>query len=220
MVAALRADFAAMFAIAAPFTLLVDMALVVFGPAPPRTIAGFTPIVVLQLMVLPGLVGAIALLAVAHMVALPDKAPRAALRAALVALPGYVGALLLSALPTGLGLLLFVVPGLYIAARLYLVVPLAVVERLGPLALLQRSWRLTEGHGLAIMLFFVLGMLFIFGAGLIAAGVGAALASVLTLAGLKSAGMFAAALATAAFSTVAAMGSAAASTVIYRKLNR
>jgi hypothetical protein len=218
MLAVLRVDFWTLFALAAPFTLLVDMALAQFGPPQPTTIAGFTPQVAFILVLVPALIGAVAQLAVAHMAARPEAGARAALGAAFAVWPVFVAVLLLSAVPTGLGFLLLIVPGLYIAARLYLVLPIAVVERTGPMATLRRSWDLTADSAWTILWFFVLTILFLLGASLIAAGVAAALGSVFTLVGLKAVGVFAAALVTAFMAAVFSVASAVASTVIYLKL--
>lgn len=218
MLAELRANLWTLFAIAAPFTLLVDMVLAQFGPPQPKTMAEVTPQVALMLILVPALFGALAQLAVAHMTARPEASPRTALAAALAAWPMLVAAMLLSALPTGLGFLLLIVPGLYIAARLYLVAPIAVVERLTPVAILRRSWAMTADSAWTILWFFVLTILFLLGASLLAGGVAAALASVLTLAGLKSVGVFVAALVSALLATLFSIASAVASTVIYLKL--
>jgi hypothetical protein len=218
MLAVLRADLWTLFAIAAPFTLLVDMVMAQFGPPQPKTMAELTPQVAALLIVVPALFGALAQLAVAHMTARPDASPRTALAAALAAWPMLVAAMLLSALPTGLGFLLLIVPGLYIAARLYLVAPIAVVERLTPVAILRRSWAMTADSAWTILWFFVLTILFLLGASLLAGGVGAALGSVLTLMGLKPVGIFVAALVSALLAALFSIASAVASTVIYLKL--
>jgi Membrane domain of glycerophosphoryl diester phosphodiesterase len=218
MLEVLRVDFWTLFAVAAPFTLLVDMVMAMFGPAPPKTKEELTVRLVLLLIVLPGLIGAVAQLAVAHLVARPHAGARAALAAAGGAWPLLVGALLLSALPTALGFVLLIVPGLYITARLYLMVPVAVIERPRPVALLQRSWSLTADHGWTILWFLVLAILFLFGAALLVGGVAAALQSVLTLAGMKSVAGFAGSLINAALAAVFSIAGAVASTVIYRKL--
>jgi hypothetical protein len=218
MVAALRPAFWTMFAIAAPFTLLVDMVLALYGPAQPQTMAELTPRAVLILLVIPALIAAIAQLAVAHLVVRPGEAPRTALSAAFAALPVYVGVLLATALPTGIGYLLLIVPGLYLSARLFLMVPAAVVERGGVMATIRRSWDLTADSAWAIALLLVLGILFIFGASVLATGLGAAIASVLTVMGLKSVGVFIAALFPALLATVVAIASATASAVTFRRL--
>jgi hypothetical protein len=218
MIDVLRVDFWTLFAIAAPFTLLVDMVNAQFGPTPPKTMAEFTPKVVLLLVVLPGLIGAVAQLAVSHMVARPEAGPRAALAAAGAAWPLLVAAILISAVPTTLGFLLLLVPGLYLTARLYLMVPVAVIERLSPMDLLRRSWDLTSDHGWTILWFLVLAILFLLGIGLLVSGVAAAVQSVLTLVGMKSVAGFAGSLISASLAAVFSIAGAVASTVIYQKL--
>lgn len=218
MLAVLRKDLWTLFAVAAPFTLLIDMGLSLFGPPQPKTMAEFTPQVAVVLILIPALIGALAQLAVANLVARPVESPREALVAAVAVWPMLIGAMLLSALPTALGFLLLIVPGLYIAARLYLVVPIAVVERLRPVAILQRSWALTADSAWTILWFFVLTILFVLGASLLASGVAAALGSVLTLIGMKAVGSFAAALVPALLASLFSIASAVASTVIYLKL--
>ncbi|MEY2884444.1 MAG: hypothetical protein RL490_2168 [Pseudomonadota bacterium] len=207
-----------LFAVAAPFTLLVDMIVQLYGPEQPRTMAGFTPAIALQLLVIPGLIGAIAQLAVAQLVAGPGVTARQALGTAFAVLPAYLSAVLISAFPTGIGFALLLVPGLYLLARLFVIVPVATVERLGPIAMLRRSWDLTTGHGGTLMLFLVLAILFILGASLLTGGVGAALGSLLTLLGLKAVGGFVAALVTAAISTLFSVASATAAAVVYLRL--
>ncbi len=218
MVAALRPAFWTLFAIAAPFTLLIDMVLALYGPAQPQTLEELTPRAVLILLVIPASIGAIGQLAVAHLVVRPGEAPRAALSAAFAAWPLYMGVLLATALPTGIGYLLLIVPGLYLSARLFLTAPAAVVERGGVVATIRRSWDLTADHGWSIALLLVLGILFILGASFLATGLGAAVASVLTVMGLKSVGVFFAALFPALVATVMSIASAAASAVTYRRL--
>jgi hypothetical protein len=220
MLAALRPAFWTLFALAAPFTLLVDMVMALYGPAPPKTVAEVTPQLLLILGVIPALIGAIAQMAVAHMVVRPGDAPRTALSMALVAMPTYVGAILITALPTGLGFLLLIVPGLYLTARMFLVIPVAAVERLGAIDTIRRSWALTADCAWTIALLLVLGILFILGASLLAAGLGAAVASVLTLVGLKAVGGFVAALLPAILGTMVSMASAAAAAVVYLRVVR
>ena len=66
----------------------------------------------------------------------------------------YLIANLLGSLATVAGLFAFVIPGLYIAARLVLV-PMAVAGDAitNPIEALRRSWQLTRGNGLMILLF-------------------------------------------------------------------
>lgn len=218
MLAVLRPQFWTLFAVAAPFTLLVEMAVALFGPAQPKSFAEFTLQAAIVLVLIPGLIGAIAQLAVAHIVARPYASPRLALAAAAAALPAYVAAVAIAAIPTGIGFLLLIVPGLYITARLFLVVPVAVLDRVGAIDVVRRSWNLTENHAWTILLFLLLAILFLLGISVLASGIGAALASVLTIIGLKSVGTFAAALVPAIASTAFSIASATAATIMYLRL--
>ena len=72
---------------------------------------------------------------------------------------GYSAAMFLPALAASLmqsiavaiGLFLLILPGLYLAARLILVVPALVDGARDPLEALRASWRLTQGNGLRIL---------------------------------------------------------------------
>lgn len=218
VVASLRPDFATLFALAAPFTLMVAMALELFGPKPPSTLAEFTPRVAVMLLLLPSVLGAIAQLALTWLIAIPGGTPGAALTRALKALPVYLVAVLIMTPATTLGLVLLIVPGLYLFARLFLVGAVVVVEGLGPVAALQRSWALTADVAWTILLFLLLGVLFVLGVAVLSGGVGAALGVVFTAVGMKSVGTFVAALIAATASTVFTMASAAAAAVIYRSV--
>ncbi len=218
MLAALRPDFGLLFAVTAPFTLLVGMALTLFGPPVPETIEQLTPKNLLILGLLPNIVGAIGQLAVVRLLLQPGETAGKALGTALVALPAWAAAALVTALPVGIGLLLLIVPGLYLLARLFLVAPVLVIERTGAITAISRSWALTAASAWQLVLLLVLGLLFIIGVGILAAGLGGAIASVLLLMGSKGAADFAAALVPALVSTVVAMGSAAAAAVVYRRV--
>jgi hypothetical protein len=56
------------------------------------------------------------------------------------------GVSLLSGLATVAGLILLIVPGIYVACRLLASVPAAVLENLGPSESLSRSWNLTKDY--------------------------------------------------------------------------
>ena len=74
----------------------------------------------------------------------------------------YVNIILASLLTTGLigiGLIVFVVPGIYVACRLAFVSYLVMDEGLDPIAAVEASWRLTRGHAWQI---FLLGLLSVF----------------------------------------------------------
>ena len=218
VIAALRPDFWVYFALLAPFTLLVSVGVTLFGPTPPTTMAGFTPRVVVLLLLIPGVIGAIGQLALTWLVATPGGTPRRALAVGVKALPAYLAAVLIITPVTTLGLALLVVPGLYLFARLFVIGPAIVIEGLGPMAALRRSWAMTADAGWTILLFIVLALLFVFGASVLASGVGSALGLLFTALGVKAVGAFAAALVGAVVSTVFTMGSAAAGVIVFRAL--
>ena len=208
------------FAVAAPFTLLVDMTLRIFGPTPPATTADFTSRTMLWLVVIPALIGSLAQLSIAHLILRPEAPPRAALAAAVAVWPGYLAALMFSAIPTGLGFLLLVLPGIYITGRLFLIVPLAIAApRMDPVGLLRTSWAMTGPHGWTLLGFFLLALIGLFGLSLIASGVGGALGSVFTLLGLPEVGRFVAGLIPAVASAFVAIGSAGISSYLYKRLS-
>lgn len=86
---------------------------------------------------------------------------------------------------TALGLLLFVVPGLYLMARLAPAVPAMVAERLGVIDSLRRGWELGEGHVARILGFIALMVLATVGAVLLLSVVASAAGLVLRVIGLQ-----------------------------------
>lgn len=75
-----------------------------------------------------------------------------ALRRAGQLLARYMLAMLIVAVPAGAGLLLWVLPGLYVLGRTMLTGPLLLAERpIGAAAAVLRSLALTRGSGLALM---------------------------------------------------------------------
>jgi len=87
----------------------------------------------------------------------------------------YVNIVLASLLVMGLvgiGLIVLVIPGIYIACRLIFVGYLVMDEELDPIAAVEASWRITRGHALKI---FLLGLtsIFVFAFGLLLLLVGA-----------------------------------------------
>ena len=94
-----------------------------------------------------GLFGAAALQAAYLDARAPDI--RAALGRSGTLLPRYLLAMLLVAVPTGAGLYLWVLPGLYVMGRTLLVGPVLVAERpVGALVAVGRSFSLSRGVGL------------------------------------------------------------------------
>jgi len=86
------------------------------------------------------------------------------LRAAIRRLPAVVGAVVLSTLVTLLGLVCLVLPGIFLAIRLYFSAQVAMAEGLGPGEALSRSSELTEGHfwrlvGIGLLLSVVAGVM-------------------------------------------------------------
>jgi uncharacterized membrane protein len=80
----------------------------------------------------------------------------------------YINVVLASLLTFGLigiGLIVFLIPGIYVACRLAFVSYLVMDEGLDPIAAVEASWRITRGHAFKI---FALGFvsIFIFFAGL------------------------------------------------------
>gem|GEM_PF-1574517 len=73
--------------------------------------------------------------------------------------PGVLAVVLLSGLGIGVGIVLFVVPGLYLATRWLAVLPVAVIERPGVFASFRRSAQLVRGRGWDVFAFVLLGFL-------------------------------------------------------------
>jgi hypothetical protein len=81
----------------------------------------------------------------------------AAIAAAFGLLLPYFIAVVVTGIPIAIGLLLFLVPGLYLIARLLPLGPLMVAEgERNPVDAIRRTWALTRGHGWAITGLFVL----------------------------------------------------------------
>lgn len=67
------------------------------------------------------------------------------------AFPALLGLVLLSGIATFAGLALLIVPGMILAVRWAIAVPLLVGERAGVIQALRESWRQTKGHGWPIL---------------------------------------------------------------------
>jgi len=229
-----RGRLSLFFAVAAPFTLLVDMSLRVFGPTPPKTTADFTTSTLFWLVLLPGLIASLAQLSVAGLILRPQITPRTALAAALVVWPVYMAALILSSLPFSAGFVLLTLLGLppaiaisfplllgiYIFGRLLPIVAVAIMSpKTSPLAMLRTSWSLTQPNGWTLAGFMLPAILGIIGLSLIAGGVGSALGTVFTILGFAEVSRFAAGLIPAIASTFVAIGSAAIASLLYKKLS-
>ncbi|UAJ11647.1 glycerophosphoryl diester phosphodiesterase membrane domain-containing protein [Glacieibacterium megasporae] len=178
--------------IAAAFVLLPGVAIELFGPALPKTPAELTPNLVFSALVLPSLIAIVAQAAIVRLAI--DKASgidRSVGEALLVALrlwPLLVVALLLAAVPIGAGLLLFIVPGLYMAGRLTLAMPLVIDGVVAPIAAVRRSWELTEGNGWRIIAFTIMWAAWFLALSAIAAIIGGGVATALNGLGAGAAG--------------------------------
>lgn len=71
-------------------------------------------------------------------------------------LPSYIAAAIMMALVVGVGLVLLVVPGVYIYVRLQFFSILIIDKNLGPIKALKESWRLTTGRALDMFLLSVI----------------------------------------------------------------
>jgi hypothetical protein len=84
----------------------------------------------------------------------------ASLRGGLSQMHVVLAVAILDTLAVGLGLLACIIPGVLLMCVLYVSVPAAVVERIGPIAAMQRSADLTTGHRLTIFLvIFLMGVI-------------------------------------------------------------
>lgn len=212
--AAARADSAVYATLAAAFVVLPAMVVAVLGPGEARTVADLNGARLLAQLGL-ALIGAIAQLAIVALACGAAPTPRAALARGVAALPGLVGASLLTAfalLPAALLIqasrqgypalllpgLIVLLPGVYVVARLALAVPMLAVRTLGPVTALRASWAATAGNGWRVLGFLAAIIAVLLIAMLLAGGVAAALGSVLTLIGAKNVSGFVVALVSAA----------------------
>jgi len=178
--------------LAAAFVLLPGVAIDLFGPALPKTPAELTPRLVLIALVVPSLIGIVAQAAIVRLAIDSargiDRSVGEALTMALRLWPVLAVAVLLAGVPIGAGMLLFIVPGLYMAGRLALAMPLVVDGVAAPLAAVRRSWDLTEGNGWRIIGFLVLWTCWFLALSAIAAVIGGGIAVALKGLGAGAAG--------------------------------
>jgi len=207
-------DLSRLFAVAAPFTLLVAVAIDLYGPPAPLNFAAVTPQQLLWRFAVPSLVAALAQLAISLLVLNPGATPRDALSAGVAIFPMYVASQLLAAVPVGLGVFLLL-PGFYLFARLvFLAGAVAAAQRGSPIAILKGSWAVSEGQALPLCLFLLLGLLAMIGIALLTSGA----ASALDVVGLGSVARFAHALISGAGSCLVTIGVAVSGAVAYRLL--
>ncbi len=190
--AAARTGMSLYLPLAAAFVLLPGVAIDLFGPALPKSPAGLTPHVVFVTLVVPSLIGVVAQAAIIRLAIDRargiDRSVGEALLMALRLWPLLVVALFIAGVPIGAGLLLFVVPGLYMAGRLALAMPL-VVDGLGsPVAAVKRSWEMTDGNGWRIIAFLILWTGWFLALSAIAAVIGGGIATALSGLGAGAAG--------------------------------
>jgi hypothetical protein len=143
-----------------------------------------------------------------------------AIKAALLFLPFYFLINLASNLIVGLGLLLFILPGIYLATRLAPIGVIAISENIrNPIVAIQRSFAVTKGNALPIFAFLlIIGIVFL----LISIVCSIVFGSVLALSGLD---MDAGGAGSALLAVISGLVSAAGTTVftlmavaIYRQL--
>ena len=219
MSTAVRADLPRLFFLVAPFALLPAVAVELFGPPAPTSLDAISNQQLLWRLAVPSLIAAFGQLAATYLVLRGNATPREALAAALAAFPAYALAQVSGSLPVGLGLLLLLVPGLWLFARLLFLSGAVVLAEGGtPFALLRRSWALSEGQGLQLTLFLVLGLFGVIGIGILAEGAGAALDVVARTGGLASVGRFLHALVPAIGNCLLTIGVGGASAAAYRQL--
>jgi hypothetical protein len=131
---------------ARPFGALITVAAVVLLPvdlavaAASEELAGF-----LVLVVGPAAYGLAEGALLAAMLA-PTESAGTALRRAWARVGALVGASLLTTAATLAGFLLLVAPGIFVAARLAVVIQIVMLEGLGARASLVRSWELVRGR--------------------------------------------------------------------------
>lgn len=150
----------------------------------------------MSLAALTSMVGQIAIL---RLVLVPGTSVRSALIGGVLLVPFYFVLSVASGLIIGAGLLLLIVPGLYLLARLSPSAAALVGEdRPNPIEAIGRSFAITRGHG-----WMVLGYILVVGlTALIAFGIaGAVIGSVLILAAGRETGLVLGAIAGAALDT-------------------
>lgn len=101
------------------------------------------------------------------------------LKAALLVLPSYCVAYILQNVALQVGMILFVVPALYLTGRFALIAAVAAAEKeLNPLTIVRRSFALTQGNGwriFALLAVIVIAMAIVFLAVVLLTGVATAL---------------------------------------------
>lgn len=219
MATAMMSDLGRLFFMVAPFTILPVVAISLFGPEPVTNMASISNRQLLIGLALPSLIAAFGQLAATHLVLRRDLTPRDSLAAAVAAFPLFALAQLVMALPVGLGLLLVILPGLWLFGRfLFLSGAVVLSEPAAPLQLVQRCWALTAGNSVPLTIFLVLGLFGAIGIGLMAEGAGAALDLAARFLGAPAVGNFLHALIPGIGNCFVTVGIGAAGAAAYRQL--
>lgn len=94
--------------------------------------------------------------------------------------PGVLAVVLLSGLGIGVGIVLLIAPGLYLATRWLAVLPVAVIERPGIFASFRRSAQLVRGRSWDAFAFVLLGFLLLIAVQIVVLFAGGLVVSLLT----------------------------------------
>ncbi len=208
--------------VAAAFVLLPNVLIDRFGPPLPTSPMAMTPQHVLILLVLPELIALVAQATVMRL-ALDRRRGGAqpsigeALGIALRAWPLLVAVQALSALAIVPGILLLIVPGLYVAGRLLPAVPLAL-DGAGPIAAVERGWALSDGNGWRAIGFLLLLVGWFFVVSAATGAIGAGLAALIGSAGARGVGALVASTLDGVVAAAFAVVSAVATATVYRML--
>ncbi len=219
-----RSGMALYLPVAAAFVLLPVVVIEALGPPQPRSPAELTVNQVLVYLLLPALLGLVAQAAIVRLAidgaTGTGRSVGDALKLALRLWPIALLAVALAAVPTSAGLLLFVVPGLYMAGRLAMALPLVVDGGVGPIEAVRRSWDMTDGNGWRIIAFALLWTLWFLALSVLAAGVGSAIGTVATAAGAPVVGTFLASIVGGLVSAVFTVFQAVGMATIYLHLRK
>lgn len=189
-IAALRRHYDLLLPVAAAFLFLPQLLFAWhLGDTPPKELFGegrlLADVVAISLLMLVSLIGQLAIAFVIVNDGTADRTLGNVLKGAALLLFPALAASLIQGMAVGFGILLLIIPGLWLIARLAPVIPLVATEHHDPIAAISGSWNLTKGRSLAI-----LGMISILFLGfamltLGISGLGAALGVVTTLAAGK-----------------------------------
>lgn len=168
-------------AIAGVFIFMPALLIAALLPHPPSGDAnGLVPAIIEYYrsiwfwLILQSVVSLVGTAAMLRLVLAPGVSVGAALAFGLTLLPFYFLLSLLTSVMVGLGFLLLIVPGLYLAGRLVPAAAAMVAEDLrNPLDVIQRCFALTRGHGWAIFwLVFLVAFVGVIAVGVVSALVG------------------------------------------------